>query len=61
MRFDAVPKNNFLLPLIVDDRFGSRCMVHPYSQVSDTFLIFETVSVGGKVASTLDGDQDGLR
>jgi hypothetical protein len=31
-------------------------MVHPHSQVSDTFLIFETVSVGGKVASTLDGD-----
>jgi rhodanese-related sulfurtransferase len=60
-RFDRVPKSSFLPALIVDDRFGSRRVVHPYSQVSDTFLIFETVSVGGKVASTLDGDQDGLR
>ena len=61
MRFDRVPKSSFLPALIVDDRFGSRRVVHAYSHVSDTFLIFETVSVGGKVASTLDGDQDGLR
>jgi hypothetical protein len=32
-----------------------------YWHVSDTFLILERVSVGGKVASTLDGDQAGLR